>query len=374
MDSLLGADGDLVGYAINIGALLVALTIIVFVHEYGHFKVARMCGMKVDTFSVGFGREIWGRTDRYGTRWKVGYLPFGGYVKFAGDANAASMPDPSMPAKPDEFHGKPVWQRALVVFAGPAANFILAFLLFASAFYVLGDQVPGTKIGMVQPGSPAEQGGLRTNDIVKSIDGKTVESFNEIVRIVTFNPGKTMAFVVDRQKEILNLSITARAEVEDRGFYGKITIGRIGVAFSKDADNFHEVSLIGAINLASGQVWFIVENTLKYVGKLFLGQDTVAQLGGVGSMAKLTGDAASNGIFYYIATVALLSVSIGLINLFPIPMLDGGHLVFYAIEAIRRKPLGPQAQEWSFRIGFALVILLMLIGNWNDLVRAFAQS
>jgi regulator of sigma E protease len=374
MDSLLGAQGDLIGYAINIVALLVALTIIVFIHEYGHFKVARMCGMKVDTFSIGFGREVWGRTDRYGTRWKIGYLPFGGYVKFTGDANAASMPDPSVPAKADEFHGKPVWQRALVVFAGPAANFILAFFLFAAAFYVLGDQVPGTKIGMVQPGSPAEQGGLKVNDVVKSIDAKSVESFNDIVRIVTFNPGKTMAFVVDRQKEMLNLTITARAEIEDRGFYGKITVGRIGISFSKDADNFHQVNLIGAIKLAGGQIWFIVENTLKYVGKLFLGQDTVAQLGGVGSMAKLTGDAASNGVFYYIATVALLSVSIGLINLFPIPMLDGGHLVFYAIEAIRRKPLGPQAQEWSFRIGFALVILLMLIGNWNDLVRAFAQS
>jgi regulator of sigma E protease len=348
--------------------------IIVFIHEYGHFKIARLCGMKVDTFSIGFGREIWGRTDRYGTRWKIGYLPFGGYVKFAGDANAASLPDPNLPAKPDEFHGKPVWQRALVVFAGPAANFILAFFLFAAAFYVLGDQVPGTKIGMVQPGSPAEQGGLRTGDIVKAIDGDTVESFNDIVRIVTFNPGKTMIFRVDRQKELLDLTITARSEVEDRGFYGKVTVGRVGITYSKDADNFHQVNLAGAIELAGAQIWFIVENTLKYVGKLFLGQDTVAQLGGVGSMAKLTGDAAISGPFQYIATVALLSVSIGLINLFPIPMLDGGHLVLYSIEAVRRKPLGPQAQEWSFRIGFAVVILLMLIGNWNDLLRWLGKT
>ena len=367
------ADVGIVTGAFYVLALLVALMIIVFVHEYGHFKVARLCGMKVDTFSIGFGREIWGRTDRYGTRWKIGYLPFGGYVKFAGDANAASMPDPNLPARADEFHGKPIWQRALVVAAGPVANFILAFFLFAAAFYVLGDQTPGTKIGMVQSGSPAEQGGLQVNDVIKAIDAERTESFQDIARIVSMNPGKTMNFLVDRQKEMINLSITTRAEVEDRGFYGKFTVGKIGVSYSQDADNFHDVSLARAIVLSGDQIWFIVKNTLHYVGKLFLGQDTVSQLGGVGSMAKLTGDAASVGPFQYITIVALLSVSIGLINLFPIPMLDGGHLVFYAIEAVRRKPLGPQAQEWSFRLGFACVILLMLIGNGNDVIRAITQ-
>jgi regulator of sigma E protease len=283
------------------------------------------------------------------------------------------MPDPTLVAKPDEFHGKPVWQRALVVVAGPMANFILAFFLFAAAFYVLGDQVPGTKVGMVQPGSPAEQGGLQVNDVIKAIDGEKTDSFEDIWRIVSMSPGKTMDFLVDRQKEMLNLTITARSEVEDRGFYGKFTVGKIGISYSKDSDNFHTVNIAGAISLSVEQVWFIIKNTLQYVGKLFLGQDTVAQLGGVGSMAKLTGDAASIGVFQYIKIIALLSVSIGLINLFPIPMLDGGHLVFYTIEALRRKPLGPQAQEWSFRLGFAFVILLMLIGNGNDLVRVATQ-
>ena len=174
MDFLATFPATVISVASYTAALMVALTVIVFIHEYGHFKVARLCGMKVDVFSIGFGREIWGWNDRHGTRWKIGWLPVGGYVKFAGDVNAASLPDAHTPPKPDEFHGKPIWQRALVVLAGPLANFILAFVLFAAAFFLLGDQVPGTRIGEVVAGSPAEQGGLKPNDLVLSVDGKKV--------------------------------------------------------------------------------------------------------------------------------------------------------------------------------------------------------
>ncbi len=370
MDFLANFPATILSYGSNTLALLVALTIIVFVHEYGHFKIARWFGMKVDVFSIGFGREIWGWNDRFGTRWKISWLPVGGYVRFAGDANAASIPDPNDAPKPDEFHGKPIWQRALVVLAGPLANFILAFFMFIAAYFLFGDQIVGTRIGKVLEGEPAVQAGLQADDIIVRINGEKVESFNDIVAIVSESPGKSLAFDIDRAGEALTLVIVPRAEVVDREFFGKFTLGRIGATPSQDPSNLHDISLLRATQLSASHIERIVVLTLQYVGRLIIGQDTVAQLGGVGTMAKLTGDAASGGIFPFVATIGLLSVSIGLINLFPIPMLDGGHLVFYAIEAIRRKPLGPQAQEWSFRIGFAVVIFIMLVGNMNDLMRA----
>lgn len=369
MDFVANFPAAILGYGSYFAALLVALTVIVFIHEYGHFKVARLCGMKVDVFSIGFGREVWGRNDHFGTRWKVGWLPVGGYVKFAGDANGASQPDPDHPPKPDEFHGKPIWQRALVVIAGPVANFILALLLF-TGYYFLGDQIAGNRIGEVVVGSPAAESGLQPNDIVRNIDGKAVYAFTDIVVAVSSNPGKSLAFDIDRSGSSLTLNITPRPTVEDRGFFGKMTFGRIGAAPSQDSSNFHHIPFFKSVELSANQIQEMVGSILHYLGRLIIGQDSMAQLGGVGTMAKLSGDAASVGIFPYLYMIAVLSVSIGLINLFPIPMLDGGHLVFYAIEAIRRKPLGPQAQEWSFRIGFVVVIFIMLVGNVNDLMRA----
>lgn len=372
MDFLATLPASILSYGSYVAILLVALTIIVFIHEYGHFKVARLCGMKVETFSIGFGREIWGKNDRYGTRWKIGWLPIGGYVKFAGDANAASMPDPENPPQPDEFHGKPIWQRALVVSAGPVANFILAFFLFA--VYFMGDQTLGTQFGKIEPGSAAAQAGFQAEDIVLRIDGEQVQTFSDIVAIVSTSAGRSLSFDIDRSGNPLTLSVVPRPTVQDRGFYGKLTIGQIGARPSESPSNLHDVTLPRALELSADQIERIVVGTLQYVGRLFVGRDSVSQLGGVGTMAKLTGDAAQVGILPFVFMVALLSVSIGLINLFPIPMLDGGHLVFYALEAIRRKPLGAQAQEWSFRIGFAVVIFIMLIGNINDLIRATVRN
>jgi regulator of sigma E protease len=315
MDFFAAFPASVVSVATYTAALMVALTIIVFIHEYGHFKVARLCGVKVDVFSIGFGREIWGWNDRHGTRWKIGWLPVGGYVKFAGDVNAASQPDPNVPPQPGEFQGKPIWQRALIVLAGPVANFILAFVLFAAAFFILGDQVPGTKIGEVISRSPAEQAGLKPNDVVLSIGGKKMQAFNDIVMIVRESPGKSLVFDVDRSGERLALTIVPATEVIDREFYGKFTVGKVGAAASQDPSNFHEVSLMRAVQLSVSEITRIVQLTVKYVGRLIVGQDSLAQLGGVGTMAKLSGDAATNGIFPYIGIIGLLSVSIGLINL-----------------------------------------------------------
>jgi regulator of sigma E protease len=372
MDFLATLPATIFSYGAYAVILIVALTVIVFVHEYGHFKVARLCGMKVDAFSIGFGREIWGKTDRYGTRWKVGWLPIGGYVKFAGDANATSMPDPESPPKPDEFHGKPIWQRALVVAAGPAANFVLAFLLFA--VYFMGDKVLGPQLGEIMPKSAAQEAGFQPNDTVLRIDGEEVFTFIDIIAIVSQSAGKSLRVDIDRSGSPLTLTVIPQSSVEDRGFFGKITIGRIGARPSDNPSNLHNVPLPRALNMAGGEIERIVVGTLQYVGRLVVGRDSVSQLGGVGTMAKLTGDAAQVGFLVLVYMVAVLSVSIGLINLFPIPILDGGHLVFYALEAIRRKPLGPQAQEWSFRIGFAVIIFIMLIGNINDLLRATMRN
>lgn len=372
MDFLATFPAVILSYGGYTAALLVALTVIVFVHEYGHFKVARLCGMKVDAFSIGFGREIWGKTDRYGTRWKVGWLPVGGYVKFAGDSNAASMPDPENPPKPDEFHGKPIWQRALVVAAGPLANFVLAFVLFAA--YFMGEKTLGPQLGEITANSAAQEVGFQPNDIVLRIDGEEVKSFADIIAIVSGSTGKTLSFDIDRSGSPLTLSVVPRPTVEERDFFGKITIGRIGARPSENASNLQNVTLPRAVEMSADQIERIVVGTLQYVGRLIVGRDSVSQLGGVGTMAKLTGDAAQVGIALFVYMVAVLSVSIGLINLFPIPILDGGHLVFYALEAIRRKPLGPQAQEWSFRIGFAVIIFIMLVGNINDLLRATVRN
>jgi regulator of sigma E protease len=354
---------------------LVALSIIVFVHEYGHFKVARLCGVTVETFSVGFGREIYGWTDRFGTRWKIGWIPLGGFVKFAGDANAASMPgetDPARPSGPGDFHTKPVWQRAAVVIAGPLANFLLAILIFGASALLIGVPFNEPRIDRVVEGGAAEQAGLKVGDLVREIDGRRIESFYELAEVVRFRPGERLRFTVERAGQTLNLDVTIGVREEEDAWAGVTRIGVLGVEHNREGDRQIERQSLGqALIYGVDRTWMIIDVTLRYVKKMFLGEESPGQLGGIASMAKATGDAASEGIFPFVWVVGFLSVNIGLINLFPIPMLDGGHLVFYAIEAVRRKPLDARAQEWCFKIGFSLVLALMLVGNGNDLWRFF---
>ena len=358
---------------------LAALMIIVFIHELGHFLVARWCGVTVEVFSIGFGPEIAGWRDRQGTRWKLCWIPLGGYVKFEGDANPASMPSTSPEAlanrSPGNFHAKPVWQRAAVVVAGPAANFILAILIFAAAFAIVGVPVTEPRVDEVLAGSAAEKAGIQAGDIVRQIDGEQIESFAELQQAIIMRPGEAMTVIVERAGRQLVLTAVPELREEPDGFGGKFRIGMLGVKHNPEGDVvFERQSLPRSFEKGVERTWFIVSTTFKYLGKLVTGRESADQLGGPIAMAKVAGDAASVGIFQFISVIAFLSVSIGLINLFPIPMLDGGHLVYYGIEALRGRPLGVQAQEWGFRIGFSLVIMLMVVGTWNDLMRLVSMA
>jgi regulator of sigma E protease len=353
---------------------LVALTIIVFIHELGHFLVARWCGVDIEAFSIGFGREIFGWNDRHGTRWKVAWVPLGGYVRFRGDANAASLPDADAMERakqePGNFHGKPVWQRALVVAAGPVANFILAIAIFAGAFMFIGKPVIEPRVDQVLTGSAAEQAGIKPGDMIVSVDGSAIKDFSELQQAVMSRAGEPLPVVIDRAGEKINLTVTPQLREEPDNFGGKIRIGLLGVKRDPMGPiNYVRLGPVQAVEAGVQKTWFIVDSTFRYIGKLFTGRESPDQLGGPIAMAKAAGDAASVGFSQFVAVIAFLSVSIGLLNLFPIPMLDGGHLVYYAVEAVRGRPLGETAQEWGFRIGFSLVIMLMLVGTWNDLVR-----
>lgn len=355
---------------------LVALVVIVFVHELGHFLVARWCGVAVEAFSIGFGKEITGWYDRHGTRWKLSWLPFGGYVKFRGDANAASFPERGAGEgddDPNNFHNKPVWQRAAVVVAGPMANFILAISIFTVAFWLIGVPVIDARVGEVIKGSAAEQAGVKVGDLITAVDGKPIDDFFDLRQAMMNRDGDALTITVNRDGSALTLNATPTLAEEPDGFGGKIRMGRLGVAPSDKAAHIATYGLRKSFDKGVDRTWFIVSSTGHYLGKLFTGREKPDQLGGVISAGKMAGDAAAGGFFDFINAIALLSVSIGLINLFPIPMLDGGHLVYYAIEAVRGKPLGQNAQEWGMRIGFSLVIVLMLVGNGNDLIRVFMK-
>ncbi len=364
------------GYVIP---FIVALTIIVFIHELGHFLVARWCGVKVEAFSIGFGREIFGWNDKQGTHWKVCWLPLGGYVKFEGDANAASLPqatpDPSAIRSAGNFHGKPIWRRAAVVAAGPIANFILAIAIFAFIFAFIGIPMNESRVEKVMPGSAAERAGIKDGDLITAVDGNKIATFGELQQSVWNRGGELLSVTIERNGNSVVLQVTPDTKEESDGFGGTIKIGLLGVQRANDdaASSVHRLSIPDAIVKGSEETWHIVSVTMKYLGKVVTGRESSKQIGGAISIAKGAGDAASAGAMGFGNFIALLSVSVGLINLFPIPMLDGGHLVYYAIEAILGKPLGQEAQEWGFRVGLSLVAMLMAFGFWNDLTRIFSM-
>jgi regulator of sigma E protease len=357
-------------------SFFVVLTVIVFIHELGHFLVARWCGVKIDTFSIGFGKEIIGWNDRHGTRWKLSWILLGGYVKFAGDANAASLPSNSAEHVPGSLYSKPIWQRMAVVAAGPIANFLLAIVIFAGIFMAVG--IPDIKplVANITPGSAAEKAGLKIGDVVTAVDGREVKSFVDLSQYIVTRGGETINLSIDRAGTPLNLRVTPEIQEEPDGFGGKLKLGRIGVSSPAATDGGHKYERLGpfdAVVRGVDQTWEIISVTLKYIGKLFTGQESAKQVGGIGSIAKGAGDNAIAGLSSFVFYIAFLSISIGLINLFPIPMLDGGHLVYYAIESIIGKPLSQRAQEIGFRVGLSLVFMMIAFGNWNDLTRIFAK-
>lgn len=368
-----GFGESLWGYLIP---FLFVLTVVVFFHELGHFTVARWCGVKVDVFSIGFGREIFGWNDKHGTRWKLSWIPLGGYVKFAGDENAASVPDRLRLADIPQgertglFHFKSLPQRAAVVAAGPIANFILAIVIFAGIFTFVGRTIATPVVDEVKPGSAAAEAGFVSGDRIAAIDGSPISSFEEMQRVVSTSGGEELAFEVVRGDELVTLHATPQVqEITDR--FGNVhRIPMLGIVRKIDSENVEIVrsNPVAAVWLGAKETWFVTERTLSYIGGIFTGTEDADQLGGPLRIAQVSGQVATIGFTALVGMVAMLSVSIGLLNLFPVPMLDGGHLLYYAVEAIRGKPLGEQAQEYGFRIGLALVMMLMVFATWNDLV------
>ena len=369
-----GATGSLLwGYLLP---FLFVLTIVVFIHELGHFLVGRWCGVGVTAFSIGFGPELVGWNDRHGTRWKISAIPLGGYVKFAGDINATSTPDPETLARmtPAEravsFHHQAVGKRAAIVAAGPVANFLLAILVFAGIAFIGGRYVLAPRIEVVQAGSAAERAGFQPGDLVRSINGRTIASFADMQRIISASAGDALSVAVDRGGAPVTLSATPDIRETETPF-GKQRIGLLGLQGSKDPNDVQRVTYgpVEALGIGVHETWYVVERTFDYLGKLIVGRESADQLSGPIRIAQVSGQVATmGGIAALISLVAVLSVSIGLINLFPIPLLDGGHLLFYAIEAAIGRPLSERAQEIGFRIGLAIVVMLMLFATWNDIV------
>jgi regulator of sigma E protease len=366
---------------------LIVLSIVVFVHEYGHFIVGRWCGIKVDAFSLGFGPELFAFDDRKGTRWRFAAIPLGGYVKFHGDANAASAGESQAPAQMSEaersvtFFAQPVWKRAAVVFAGPLFNFLLAigiffgiFAFFGQPVIVNGQAVVTPRISAVQEGGAGAAAGFHAGDVVKSVDGETVESFSKFQHIIAASAGKSLRVVVLRDKlETVLTATPILAEVE--GANGKVEIGRLGLNSSADFRDMlmQPCSLIDAVGLGLHETWGIVEQTGRFVGGLISGRENANQLSGPIGIAEASGHMAQQiptlGVWPLVNLIALLSVSIGLLNLMPVPLLDGGHLMFFAIEALRGRALNERIQEYAFRIGLAMVCSLMLFATYNDVAR-----
>ncbi|MBI1239578.1 MAG: RIP metalloprotease RseP [Alphaproteobacteria bacterium] len=375
---------DIVASAVGTGwtiltytlAFLVVITVVVFIHELGHFLVARYFNVRVETFSIGFGRSLYAWEDSKGTRWKIGWLPFGGYVKFWGDENAASQPDQDRirelardPQAKDCFHFKPLYQRALVVVAGPAANFLLAIAIYMGLLMVIGETRVAPRIGEIQAGSAAERAGFQVGDLLLRIDDVTIEDFGDIRRYVILRDGQDMVAVVERAGQEVTLPVTpVRTEITDP-MGNKMEGGLLGISPDFDESNITHVRYWPgtALVLAIGHTFGFAADTLDYIGRKVFGEGDVSQISGLPTIAKASGDAAAMGPGVFINLIAVLSISIGLINLFPIPMLDGGHLVYYAFEAVRGEPLGERTQEMGFRIGLALVLFLMVFATWNDL-------
>ncbi|WP_018185430.1 RIP metalloprotease RseP [Kaistia granuli] len=355
---------------------LFVLTIVVFFHELGHFLVARWCGVRVKAFSIGFGPELIGFNDRRGTRWKISAIPLGGYVKFLGDEDAASTPSRDTIAgmseedRKDTFFAKNVWQRAAIVAAGPIANFILAIVIFAGIFTLYGREVTSARVDQVVTGGAAETAGFKVGDLVLSIDGAPIASFNDLQRIVSASADESLTIVVERDGGEVTLQATPqRREITDR--FGNVhKIGQLGLSRSASAADvkLERFSLPQAVVLGAQETWFIVDRTFDYIGGIFTGRESTEELGGPIRVAQVSGQVATLGVVALINLAAILSVSIGLLNLFPVPMLDGGHLMFYLFEIIRGKPLSARAQDIGFRIGLAAVLMLMLFTTWNDII------
>ena len=372
----------------NIGSFTVGLilptlfvfTLVVFVHELGHFLVARWCGVSVKVFSIGFGPELIGFSDRKGTRWRLSAIPLGGYVKFLGDENSASAAGMEAIAQLPEaersrtFLGKRVGQRAAIVAAGPLANFILAIAIFTVMFAVVGREISPAIVDAVLPDTPAEAAGFQPGDVIVAIDGRRIDAFTDFQRIVSVNADTPLVLTVDRGGAEIALPVTPRGQVTEDGLGNTYRRGLIGIEHhaTEDRITLTRYPPLEALGRAVGETWFVIDTTLGYIGRLFTGRESLDQIGGPITVARVAEQAASLGFVTLLTMAALISISIGFLNLMPIPLLDGGHLAYYAFEAVRRRPLSDRVQEIGFRVWLVLILLLVVVALRNDLMRLFS--
>ena len=378
-------------------SFLFVLTIVVTVHELGHFWVAKACGVAIDRFSIGFGRAIARWRDRDGVEWRIGWMPLGGYVRFAGDDNAASLPDgddlEAMRARIIEregpsavqryYHFKPIWQRAAVAAAGPFANFLLAIVLFAVLLMTVGEVKPPARVDGVASGSPAAAAGFQAGDIVLKADGRPVDSFVDLQQVVALRAGAATEFLVKRGERELVLTATPRRQTIVDRIGGEQRVGVLGLQSQPRVEDYerHRYGPVEALAGGVKRTWHVLDTTLYYLGRLVTGQENADQLGGPLRIAQTSAAVAQVGAegahglgeillgsgVALLGLVAVLSVGIGFMNLLPVPVLDGGHLLFYAYEAVARRPLDARIQAAGYRVGLALLVGLMLFATWNDL-------
>jgi len=375
--SLLTQIWALAGYILP---FLFVLSLVVFFHELGHFLIGRWCGVMVDTFSLGFGPELFGFSDRHGTHWRVAAFPLGGYVKFHGDANGASMTDEAAVAAmpPGEravsFVAQKVWKRAAIVAAGPLANFLLAIVIFTGIFYVNGRGILLPMVDGVAAGSAAEAAGFQQGDRIVSIGGIKVDSFEDMQRVVQTASDTELVFSVDRGGKLVELVATPRRRDVVTPF-GTTRVGVLGVQSKSKPENWHvqNYGFVDSVKLAGSETWYVVARTGSYLKGLVAGEESTDQLSGPIRIAEVSGAMAKIGLAALLNLAAILSISVGMLNLFPIPLLDGGHLLYYAVEAVRGKAMNDKLQQFGFKVGLMLVTSLMVFATYNDILRLTRQ-
>ena len=348
---------------------LIVLTVLVFVHELGHYLLARRNGVRVEVFSVGFGPELFGWTDKHKTRWKISAVPLGGYIKMFGEADAIGRPDGSSRPLTDEerrvsFHHKKLRQRSAIVLAGPAANFLFAIVVLAVLFATVGQRVVPANVDVVIAGSAAEAGGLKSGDLILRVGDTEIVHFFDVQRIVVASPDVALRMAIRRDGRLVDLTVTPQLVEEVDRFGNTRRLGRLGIRSNSATVVRHDP--FTAVWQAGKQTVALTMQTLQALGQIIVGSRSADELGGIFRIAQLSGEMAQTGIITTISFMALLSINLGLINLFPIPMLDGGHLLFYFFEALRGRPLGQRAQEYSFRLGLALVAGIFLFATYQD--------
>ena len=358
------------GILFTILAFALVIGPLVFLHEMGHYLAGRLFGVKAEEFSIGFGREVAGFTDRRGTRWKFGWLPLGGYVKFAGDMNPASQPSPEWLALPahqraQTFQAKPLWQRAIIVAAGPVANFIVAIVILAAFAVAFGQNTTPSVIGNVMPGTPAAAAGLQAGDRITALSGRDIDDFNDLFFYTAMRPNEAVTIEYERNGEARQAeTVIGVREMRDR--FGNISRrGMLGISPGEPV--LEPVSLLQAPAVGLARTWEIIETTVDGLKQIILGRIPVSELGGPIKIAQISGQSMALGPLELVSLIALISINLGFINLLPVPVLDGGHLMFYALEAVRRRPVEPQVMEWAYRGGLIAILALMVLVTLNDI-------